>query len=185
MEQASEFEILDMESNLSVQTRGKAWSFDREWECALFDDARTAADFVVEHDIKNRMPATLGITYLVVLVHVHISSNTGAAYVQMNGYLQSSRQLGVSALRQWFPEEEGINLSVVKGGLCGNFSYESDMKKTSPWITYAVIGELRLNNSGKRQVIFRENFRPPHNVQNIFVETLNLFCCIAIIRFHV
>jgi hypothetical protein len=185
MEQASEFEVLDMESNVSVQTRGKAWSFDREWECALFDDARTAADFVVEHDIKNRMPATLGITYLVVLVHVHISSNTGAAYVQMNGYLQSSRQLGVSALRQWFPEEEGINLSVVKGGLCGNFSYESDMKKTSPWITYAVIGELRLNNSGKRQVIFRENFRPPHNVRNIFVETLNLFCCIAIIRFHV
>ena len=85
MEQASEFEILDMESNVSIQTRGKAWPFDREWECALFDDARTAADFVVEHDIKNRMPATLGITYLVVLVHVHISPNTGAAYVQMNG----------------------------------------------------------------------------------------------------
>ena len=163
MEQASESEMLDIEPCEPAKRfrtpQGKAWSFDREWECAaLFDDARTAADFVVEHDIKNRMPATLGITYLVVLVHVHISSNTGAAYVQMNGYLQSSRQLGVSALRQWFPEEEGINLSVVKGGLCGNFSYESDMKKTSPWITYAVIGELRLNNLGKRWVIFRKNF---------------------------
>ncbi len=106
---------------------GKAWSFDREWECAMFDDARTAADIVVEHDIKNRMPATLGITYLVVLVHVHISSNTCAAYVQINGYLKSTRQLGVSALRQGFLRRREL----IKGGLCGNSCYESDMKKTS------------------------------------------------------
>ncbi len=68
MEQASESEILDMDSNKSVQKRGKSWSFDREWECAQFDDARTAADFIVDHNIKIRMPATLGLTYVVVLV---------------------------------------------------------------------------------------------------------------------
>ena len=94
MESASGSNVLDMESDEPAKRfrtpQGKTWSFDREWEYALFDDAHTAADFVVEYDIKNRMPATLGITYLVVLVHVHISSNTGAAYVQMNGYLQSS-----------------------------------------------------------------------------------------------
>ncbi len=55
---ASESEILDMEVNEPAKPSrnlGKAWSFDREWECTLFDDARTSADFVVEHDIKNRM----------------------------------------------------------------------------------------------------------------------------------
>ena len=67
MEQASESEMLDIEPCEPAKRyrtpQGKAWSFDREWKCAaLFDDARTAADFVVEHDIKNRMPATLGIS---------------------------------------------------------------------------------------------------------------------------
>ncbi len=90
MEQASKSEMLDMEPSepsKRLRTLGKAWSFDREWECALFDDARTAADFFVEHDIKIRMPATLRMTYLVVLVHGYVSSNTDAAYVQMNGYV--------------------------------------------------------------------------------------------------
>ncbi len=59
MKHASESEMLDMESNVSVQVRGiRAWSFDRKWECALFDDARTAVDFVVEKDIKNRFLTT-------------------------------------------------------------------------------------------------------------------------------
>ena len=167
-EPASESDMLDMESNepsKRLRTLGKAWSFDREWECALFDDARKMADFVVETDIKSKMPANLEIKYLVVLFNVHISNTTGVAYAQMNGYLQSSKQLTLYALRRWFPENEGINLSIVKGGLCGSLSYESDMKKKSPWMIYNVIGEIRLNNSGKRQV----TFRPSHHFRRVFL----------------
>ncbi len=158
MDPASDPEVLDIEpdepAKRLIKPQSRVWCFDREWECAMFDDARKLADFVVKQDIKSKMPATLKINYLVVLFRVHIS-NTGIPYAQMNGYIQSSKQLNACALRQWFPEveEEGRNLSVVKGGLCGNSSYEFDMKKTSPWMTYTVIGELRLNNSGKRQVI--------------------------------
>ena len=79
----------------------------------LFHDARKMADFVVETDIKSKIPASLEITYLVVMLNVHISS-ANVAYAHMIGYLQSSKQLNVSALRQWFPEKEGINLLVVK-----------------------------------------------------------------------
>ena len=72
------------------------------------------ADFILDVDIKKSMPATLGITYLVVLFYVDISNTTGKVYAIMSGYLQSSKQLNVSALLQWFPEKEGINLLVVK-----------------------------------------------------------------------
>ena len=161
MEPASNLEMLDTEPGEPAKrsrTLGKAWSFERECECELFHDARQMADFILDVDIKKPMPATLGITYLVVLFYVDISNTTGKAYAIMNGYLQSSKQLNVSALRQWFPEKEGINLSVVKGGLCGNSAYESDMKKGPPWMIYNVIGEIHLNNLGKRRVTLFDTF---------------------------
>ena len=79
-----------------LKVRGYAWSFERECECELFHDARQMADFILDVDIKKPMPATLGITYLVVLFYVDISNTTGKAYAIMNGYLQSSKQLNVS-----------------------------------------------------------------------------------------
>jgi hypothetical protein len=94
------------------------------------------ADFVVEYEIEKTMPASLKVKYLVVMLNVNMSSTTNVAYAHMIGYLQSSKQLTASALRQWFPNEEGIYLSVVKGGLCGNLSYESNMKRESPWMIY-------------------------------------------------
>ena len=131
---------------------------------------RFVADFVVETNITSKMPASLEITYLVVMLNVHISSATNVAYAHMIGYLQSSKQLTLRALRRWFPKEEGIYLSVVNGGLCGNSRYETDMKRESPWMIYNVIGEIRLNNSGKRQV----TFRPPRHARNIWIEILCL-----------
>ena len=162
VEPTAESEMLDLDTEEQakrIMNRGKAWSFERECECELFHDARQIADFILDMDIKKPMPASLGITYLVVMFLVDVSITTGKAYVIMTGYLQSSKQLSVSALRQWFPEKEGINLSIVKGRLCGNFAYESDMKKGPPWMIYNVIGEIRLNNSGKRQVILYNTFR--------------------------
>jgi len=158
MEPASEPEMLDFGHEIPAKRchiRGHAWSFDREWECALFDDAQKMADFVIETDIKSKMPANLEITYLVVMLNVHISSTTKVAFAHMIGYLQSPKQLSLHALRRWFPEDEGIDLLVVKGGLCGNSSYESNMRRKSPWMIYDVIGEIRMNNSGKRQVKLR------------------------------
>ena len=122
----SESEMLDMEPNEPAKRfkiKGKAWTFYREWECALFDDARKMADFVVETDIKSKIPASLEISYLVVMFNGHISS-ANVAYAHMIGYLQSSKQLTLCALRRWFPEEEGIDLSVVEGGLYGNIRHE-------------------------------------------------------------
>ena len=75
-------ELLDMEPNEPAKRFkiiGKAWTFYREWECALFDDARKMADFVVETDIKSKIPASLDISYLVVMLNVHISSATNAS----------------------------------------------------------------------------------------------------------
>ena len=113
----SESEMLDMEPNEPAK-RFKIignWTFYREWECALFDDARKMADFVVETDITSKITANLEIMNLVVMLNVHISSATNVAYAHMIGYLQSSKQLSLCALRQWFPEGEGIYLSVVRG----------------------------------------------------------------------
>ena len=56
------------------------------------------ADFVVETDITSKIPASLEITYLVVMLNVHISSATNVAYAHMVGYLQSSKQLTLCAL---------------------------------------------------------------------------------------
>jgi len=158
----SESDMLDVEPDepaKRLKVRGYAWSFERECDCdQLFHDARQMADFILDVDIKKPMPASLGITYLVVMFWVDISITTGKAYVIMTGYLQSSKQLSVSALRRWFPEKDGINLSIVKCGLCGNFAYELDLKKGPPWMIYNVIGEIRLNNSGKRQVIQYNTF---------------------------
>jgi hypothetical protein len=139
----SESDMLDMESDepaKRLKVRVYAWSFERECECELFHHARQMEDFILDVeivDIKKPMPASLGITYLVVMFLVDISNTTGKAYAIMTGYLQCSKQLSVSALRQWFPEKEGINLSIVNGGLCGN-AYESDMKKGPPWMIYII-----------------------------------------------
>ena len=106
---ASESEVLDLGPEKLAKriiVRGYSWTFYREWECALFDDARKMADFVVETDITSKVPASLEITYLVVMLNVHISSATNVAYAHMIGYLQSSKQLTLCALRRWFPEEE-------------------------------------------------------------------------------
>jgi len=72
----------------------------------------------------------------------------------IHSVLEKSQRL---CTEKWFPENEGTNIFVVKGGLSGYSSYESDMKKTSPWMIYNLIGDLRLNNLGKRQVI--KNFQ--------------------------
>jgi hypothetical protein len=73
------------------------------------------------------------ITYLVVLVQVH-TSDTGIAQPSRIGYLQTSNQLCLTALRRLSPEEEATML-VVKGGLRGNFSYEYNTKTWSLWTT--------------------------------------------------
>jgi hypothetical protein len=72
VEPTEESEMLDLEPEEQAKRiinslRGKAWSFERECECELFHDARQMADFILDVDIKKPMPATLGITYLVVL----------------------------------------------------------------------------------------------------------------------
>ena len=78
MDPASDSEILDIEpgepAKRLINLQSRVWYCDCEWECALFDDERKLADFVVEQDIKSKMPMTLEINYLVVLFHVHISN---------------------------------------------------------------------------------------------------------------
>jgi len=92
-------------------------------------------------------------------LNVFVSTVTGIASTEMKGYIQCSKKVSEYALRKWFPENEGTCLFVVSGGLCGDSSYESDMKLKSPWMISKLIGDLRLNNSGKRQVIQRLSYR--------------------------
>ena len=77
----SESDMLDVEPDepaKRLKVRGYAWSFERECECEqLFHDARQMADFILDVDIKKPMPASLGITYLVVMFLVDISITTG------------------------------------------------------------------------------------------------------------
>ena len=142
-----------------AQIQAKAWTFHREWEFRIpgEEDVRKIAEFILEEDVRKSMPTALGVTYLVVLLNVFISTGTGLASTEMKGYIQCSKKVSDYALKKWFPENEGTNIFVVKGGLSGYSSYESDMKKTSPWMIYNLIGDLRLNNLGKRQVI--KNFQ--------------------------
>ncbi len=53
------------------------------------------------------MPRTLGVTYLVVLLNVFISTGKGLASTEMKGYIQCSENVSDYALKKWFPENEG------------------------------------------------------------------------------
>jgi len=152
----------------AAQVQATAWTFDREWNFIIAgqEDVHSIAEFILENDVRKRMPPTLCVTYLVVLLHVFVSTATGMASTQMKGYIQCSKKVSKYALTKWFPEDEGTCILVVSGGLCGNSSYESDMKKEFPWMIRTLIGEIRLNNSGKRRV----RFRPPHLARNISIE---------------
>ena len=68
-----------------------------------------------EH-VRKSMPTTLGVTYLVVLLNVFISTGTELASTEMKGYIQCSKKVSDYALKKWFPENEGTNIFVVKGG---------------------------------------------------------------------
>ena len=60
------------------------------------------------------MPTTLGVTYLVVLLNVFISTGTGLASTEMKGYIQCSKKVSDYALKKWFPENEGTCICIVK-----------------------------------------------------------------------
>ena len=139
-----------------AQIQAKALTFHREWEFRIPGEVevRKIAEFILEEDARKSMPCKKEyVTYLDVLLNVFISTGTGLASTEMKGYIQCSKKVSDYALKKWFPENEGTNIFVVKGGLSGYSSYESDMKKTSPWMIYNLIGDLRLNNLGKRQVV--------------------------------
>ena len=128
------------------------------------------ADFILDVDIKKPMPASLGIAYLVVMFLVDISNTTGKAYAIMTGYLQSLKQLSFSALRQWFPEKEGINLSIVKGGLCGN------KKKLRIRIRHekrASVDDIQCHRGNPSEQLGQA---AGNTVQYIFDKILYLFC---------
>jgi hypothetical protein len=60
----------------ATQIQATAWTFHREWEFRIPGDeyVRKIAEFILEEDVRMSMPATLGVTYLVVLLNVFIST---------------------------------------------------------------------------------------------------------------
>ena len=110
------------------------------------------------------------------LLNVFVSTGTGFASAEMKGYIQCSKNVS-GVLRNWFPYDEGTCILVVSSGLCGDSSYESDMKKGSPWMIYKLVGDLCLNISGKRQVKQNRFDR----FQNIFVDILG----VSFLNFHI
>ena len=49
---------------------------------------RKIAEFILEEDVRKRMPSTLDVKYLVVLLNVFVSTVTGIASTEMKGYIQ-------------------------------------------------------------------------------------------------
>ena len=58
-----------------------AWTFQREWEFIIpgEEDVRKIAEFILEEDVRKRMPSTLDVKYLVVLLNVFVFTVTGIA----------------------------------------------------------------------------------------------------------
>ena len=109
----------------ATQIQATAWTFHREWEFRIpgDEDVRKIAEFILEEDVRKSMPATLGVTYLVVLLNVFISTGTGLASTEMKGYIQCSKKFSDHAPKKWFSENEGTCIFVVKRGLSGYSSY--------------------------------------------------------------
>jgi hypothetical protein len=79
----------------ATQIQATAWTFHREWEFRIpgEEDVRKIAEFILEEDVRKSMPTALGVTYLVVLLNVFISTGTGLASTEMKGYIQCSKKV--------------------------------------------------------------------------------------------
>ena len=69
-------------------------------------------------------------------------------------YVQT-RNTTVIRLQAWLGEE--AVLTPLKGGLCGNDDFDTDMEKPAPWVVLPLFNTLKLNNAGKaaKRVITR------------------------------
>jgi len=74
----------------AARIQAAAWNFQREWEFIIpgEEDVRKIAEFILEEDVRKRMPSTLDVKYLVVLLNVFVSTVTGIASTEMKGYIQ-------------------------------------------------------------------------------------------------
>ncbi len=71
----------------ATQIQATACTFHREWEFGISGakGERNIAEYVLEENVRMRMPSTFGVIYLVVLLNVFISIVTGIASTEMKG----------------------------------------------------------------------------------------------------
>ena len=77
-------------------------------------------------------------------------------------YIQT-RNTTVIRLQSWLGDD--VDLRPMKGGLCGNDPFDTDMKKPAPWVVLPLFSTLKLNNAGRaaKKVMARQFHRVNFN----------------------
>ena len=131
----------------------KAFRCDTSIQCDMFD-AETAHERSVqartellEEHLRTRLSHNRpnAVKAFAALVDSSQYSGPPATYsVPITVYIQTRNTTSIP-LDAWL----GCVCKPVRGGLCGNPDFDTDMDKTAPWVVLHLYNTLKLNNTGK------------------------------------
>jgi hypothetical protein len=137
----------------------KAWVGETEikfeFDACLSPEARTTL-------LKEKLQDRLG-NEKPNFVHAYVALVDSSEYSGLHNkysfpitfYIQT-RNTTVFRLQSWLSDD--VVLTPMKGGLCGNDRFDTDMKKPAPWVVIPLFSTLKLNNAGKaaKKVLARQ-----------------------------
>jgi hypothetical protein len=128
----------------------KAWIGETEitfeFDECLSLEARTN---LLKEKLRDRLSHTMP-----ACVHAYVALVDSSEYSGLHAhysfpltfYIQT-RNTTVIRLQSWLGDD--VHLRPMKGGLCGNDPFDTDMKKPAPWVVLPLFSTLKLNNAGR------------------------------------
>jgi hypothetical protein len=105
----------------------------------------------IQDRLSHEQPACV-LAYAALVDSSHYSGPEGKSSFTVKFYIQT-RNTTVMRLQAWLGEE----LTPIKGGLCNDDEYNTDMERPAPWVVLPLYKTLKLNNAGRaaKKVIAR------------------------------
>ena len=99
----------------------------------------------IQDRLSHKLPACV-LAYAALVDSSHYSGLHGICSFPIKLYIQT-RNTTVIRLQKWLGDE--ATLMPLKGGLCGNDNFDTDMERPAPWVILPLFSTLKLNNAGK------------------------------------